>query len=50
MRIAPKVTFNLINEYVAEYQKNLHPFVWTANADDILRKIAKIKQLQETGE
>jgi transposase len=39
-----------INEYVAEYQKNPHPFVWTANADDILRKIAKIRQLQETGE
>jgi len=39
-----------INEYVAEYQKNPHPFVWTVNADEILRKIAKIRQLQEKGE
>jgi transposase len=38
-----------INEFVAEYQKNPHPFVWTANADDILRKIAKLRQLQSTG-
>lgn len=39
-----------INEFVEEYQRNPHPFVWTANADDILRKIAKIRQLQSTGE
>jgi transposase len=35
-----------INEFVAEYQKNPHPFVWTVDADDILRKIAKLRQLQ----
>jgi len=39
-----------IKDYVAEYQKNPHPFVWTAKADDILRKVAKIRQLQTTRE
>jgi transposase len=38
-----------VNDFVAEYQKNPHPFVWTANADDILRKVAKLRQLQATG-
>lgn len=38
-----------IKEFVAEYQKNPHPFVWTASADDILRKVAKLRQLQSTG-
>lgn len=36
-----------INEFVAEYQKNPHPFVWTVSADDILRKVAKLRQLQQ---
>ena len=44
-----KVLIKAINEFVAEYQKNPHPFVWTANADDILRKIATLRQLQTTG-
>ena len=35
-----------INEFVKEYQKNPRPFVWTANADDILRKVAKLRELQ----
>ena len=39
-----------IKEFVAEYQKNPHPFVWIANADDILRKIARLRQLQATRE
>ena len=39
-----------INEFIAEYQKNPHPFVWTANADGILRKIAKLRQLRAIGE
>jgi len=39
-----------IKEFVAEYQKNPHPFVWTANADEILRKVAKLRQLQATGD
>jgi len=43
-----KALTKAINEYVAEYQKNPHSFVWTANADDILRKIAKLRQLQST--
>lgn len=38
-----------IKEFVAEYQKNPHPFVWTVSADDILRKVAKLRQLQATG-
>ena len=37
-----------INEFVAEYQRNPRPFVWTVNADDILRKVAKLRQLQES--
>ncbi len=35
-----------IKEFVAEYQKNPHPFVWTVDADEILKKVAKIRQLQ----
>lgn len=38
-----------INEFVAEYQKNPRPFVWTVDADEILRKVAKLRQLQATG-
>jgi transposase len=35
-----------ITEFVAEYQKNPRPFVWTVNANEILRKVAKLRQLQ----
>jgi transposase len=35
-----------INEFVTEYQKNPRPFVWTVDADEILRKVAKLRQLQ----
>ncbi|MDG6928867.1 MAG: IS630 family transposase [Nitrososphaerota archaeon] len=38
-----------IKEFVDEYQKNPRPFVWTVDADEILRKIAKLRQLRETG-
>ena len=38
-----------INEFVAEYQKNPRPFVWTVDADEILRKVAKLRRLQEMG-
>jgi transposase len=38
-----------IKEFVVEYQKRPHPFVWTAKAEDILRKVAKLRQLQSTG-
>ncbi len=38
-----------VNDFVAEYQKNPHPFVWTVDADEILRKVAKLRQLQATG-
>ena len=44
-----KALIKAINEFVAEYQKNPHPFVWTAKAGDILRKVAKLRQLQSTG-
>ncbi len=36
-----------IRDFVDEYQKNPRPFVWTAKADDILRKVARLRQLQE---
>jgi transposase len=39
-----------VNEFVAEYQKNPRPFVWTVNADEILRKVAKLRRLQATGQ
>jgi transposase len=35
-----------INEFVAEYQKDPRPFVWTVDADEIMRKVAKLRQLQ----
>jgi transposase len=38
-----------IDEFVEEYQKNARPFVWKAKADDILRKVARLRQLQTTG-
>ena len=37
-----------IREFVDEYQKSPRPFVWTADADEMLRKIAKLRQLQTT--
>jgi transposase len=39
---------NAIKEFVAEYQKSPRPFVWTVDADEILRKVAKIRQLHAT--
>jgi transposase len=38
-----------IKEFVAEYQKSPRPFVWKVDADEILRKVAKLRQLQATG-
>jgi len=38
-----------IKEFVAEYQKNPRPFVWTVDADEIMRKVAKLRQLQAEG-
>jgi hypothetical protein len=35
-----------MTEFVEEYQKNPHPFVWTVNANEILRKVTKLRQLQ----
>ena len=37
-----------IREYVATYHENPRPFVWTAEPDDILRKVAKNRQLLVT--
>ncbi len=39
-----------IREFVAEYQKNPHPLVWTAKADDILRKVGRLRHLQTSGQ
>jgi transposase len=39
-----------INAFVAEYQKNPRPFVWTVDADEILRKVAKLRRLEATGQ
>ncbi len=41
---------NAINEFVATYQKNPRPFVWTVKSDEILRKVARLRELQATGE
>lgn len=38
-----------VNDFVVEYQRNPRPFVWTVDADEILRKVAKLRQLQATG-
>lgn len=43
-----KALIKAIKEFVAEYQKSPRPFVWTVDADDILRKVARIRQLQTT--
>lgn len=37
-----------VNEFVVEYQKNPRPFVWTVDADEILRKVAKLRRLEAT--
>jgi transposase len=36
---------NAIKEYLEVYLENPRPFVWTAKADDILRKVAKNREL-----
>ena len=35
-----------ITEFIEEYQKNPRPFVWSVDANAILRKVAKLRQLQ----
>ncbi len=37
-----------INEFTAMYQKNPRPFVWTVKADEILRKVTRLRELQAT--
>ena len=39
-----------INEFIAEYQKNPCPFVWTVDAGEILRKVARLQRLEATGQ
>lgn len=39
-----------IKEFVVEYQKDPRPFVWTVDADDILKKVARLRQLQASGQ
>ncbi len=38
-----------VNEFVEEYQENPRPFIWKVEADEILRKVAKLRDLQATG-
>ena len=39
-----------INEFVETYQKNHpKPFVWTVKAHEILRKVARLRELEATG-
>ena len=37
---------NAIKGFIETYQKNPRPFVWTVKADEILRKVAKLRELQ----
>jgi transposase len=39
-----------VNEFVAEYEKNPRPFVWTVDADEIFRKVARLRRLEATGQ
>ncbi len=38
-----------VNEFVESYQRSPRPFIWTAKADEIIRKVAKLRMLQATG-
>jgi transposase len=38
-----------VNEFVETYQENPRPFIWKVEADEILRKVAKLRELQATG-
>jgi len=38
-----------INEFVETYQESPRPFVWTVEAEEIIRKVAKLRRLQATG-
>lgn len=31
-----------INQFVQHYNRNCHPFAWTATADSILQKLARL--------
>jgi transposase len=38
-----------VNEFVETYQENPRPFVWKVKADEIIRKVARLRMLQATG-
>jgi transposase len=38
-----------VNEFVETYQENPRPFVWKVEADEIIRKVAKLRELQAKG-
>jgi transposase len=38
-----------VNEFVETYQENPRPFVWNVDADEIIRKVAKLRNLQANG-
>ncbi len=39
-----------INEFVETYQDNPRPFVWTVKAEELIRRVAKLRMLQATGQ
>jgi hypothetical protein len=38
-----------INDYVRSNNNNAQPFIWTATADTIIRKVRRYKRASETG-
>jgi len=38
-----------VNEFVETYQENPRPFIWKVNADEIIRKVARLRNLQANG-
>jgi hypothetical protein len=53
MRVASPLTLQPEERRELErwsHGKSPHQVLWTAKADDILRKVARIRQLQTTGE
>jgi transposase len=39
-----------VNEFVETYQENPRPFVWKVEADEIIRKVARLRNLQASGQ
>ncbi len=39
-----------INEFVETYQESPRPFIWKVEADEIIRKVARLRHLQASGQ